>query len=535
MGFSPYQAPQTSEVYQSKDSSWSIPPPLRQSQEMKYNFTGLGGKVRAIMDERPDMPEEERAELAYTTMRLAFEHIISRVIMALENDEELLANPPRDLVMSGGVANSRLLGRIARAMLKARGFDNVTLVVPSAQYCTDNAAMIAWAGLKMYEAGWTTDKSFLPQGEWPIEEIITGVDCWIQKPLAASRKPTSNAAAPPQDKLQLPDNSAHKDPPLPSTASSSAEPNAPTAPNAGVADRHKPDAKSVPPTDGEVAKSKSKSQDNEPSAKHDPGRPSSQDGQHAPDSEQADSQQETTARATPSPPGRSPPAPPTKRAKAKEQPPRGESDAEEPDDPMGPLREAEEQLLRPSVRRVAGGLTNPPKTSRRAVATHAVDGRLSKIGSDTRPADRELRLMRNLFWERAMRSMPAEMIVDTSALDRAAEEARKTAGEAPRGPRQTGEAVGSGPAGKPQLAKSGKPKARPGTVPTGERRVVSDGPRRPPWRSGKAGREGERHVRELDGEEKRQVVRLLPPAPPPADKEGPLRAGVSVLKRWIGL
>lgn len=495
MGFSPYQAPQTSEVYQSKDGSWSIPPPLRQSQEMKYNFTGLGGKVRAIMDERPDMSEEERAELAYITMRLAFEHIISRVIMALENDAELLANPPRDLVMSGGVASSRLLRRIARAMLKARGFDDVTLVVPSPQYCTDNAAMIAWAGLKMYEAGWTTDKSFLPQGEWPIEEIITGVDCWIQDPLAASREPTSNAAAPPQDKLQLPDNPGHQDPPLPSSASSSAEPNAPGAPGAGAADRPKPDAKYVPPTDGEVAKSKSKSQDNEPSAKHDPGRPSSQDGEHAPDSEQAESQQEATARATPSPPERSPPAPPTKRTEAKAQPPRGESDTEEPDDPMRALREAEEQLLRPpvrrpTVRRVKGGLKVPPKKSQRADEMRPVEVRISEIRSDTRPSGEPQRLKGLL---EGLAPGPKDLAMET-----------RVRFQPPRALRQTGGAVGRGPAAKSRPATPGKPKARPGTVPTGE--------------------------------EKRQVVRLLPPAPPPADKqEGSLWAGVSALKRWIGL
>lgn len=525
MGFSRYQAPQTSEVYQSKDGSWSVPPPLRQSQEMKYNFTGLGGKVRAIMDERPDMSEEERAELAYATMRLAFEHIISRVIMALENDEELLANPPRDLVMSGGVASSRLLRRIARAMLKARGFDDVTLVVPSADYCTDNAAMIAWAGLKMYEAGWTTDKSFLPQGEWPIEEIITGVDCWIQKPLAPPRKPKSNAAAPPQDKLQLPDNSAHQNPPLPSTASSSrADPNAPTAPNADAAVRHKPDAKSVPPTDGEVAKSKPKSQDNEPSAKHDPGRPSSQDGQHAPDSEQADPQQETTARATPSPPGRSPPAPPTKRAEAKPQPPRGDSDTEEPEDPIGPLREAEEQLLlrrplRPTFRRVKGGLKVPPRKSQRADEMQPVVVQISEISSDTRPAG-EPRRLKGLL--EGLAPGPYDLAKETRVWF-----------QNPRGPRRPIGAVGRGPAAKSRPATPSKPKARPGAVPTGERKRVSDdGPRR---LRGEAGGELERKVRESDREEERRVVRLLPPAPPPADKEGSLRAGVSALKRWIGL
>lgn len=245
-----YRAPQKSEVYQSKDGSWSIPPPLRQSQEMIYNFTGLGGKVRAIMRDRPDMPDEERAELAYATMRLAFEHIMSRVIMALENDKELLAKPPQTLVISGGVASSRFLRHVAASMLQARGFDNMTVTAPKPDLCTDNARMIAWAGLKMYEAGWTTEKSFLPQGEWPIEEIITGVDCWRR--------------------------------------------------NRSAAGQRKATAKSVKSTEEKSSEIKSKSVDEKPSVKPDPGPSSSQDGQHAPASEGPGSPQEETARTPPS-------------------------------------------------------------------------------------------------------------------------------------------------------------------------------------------------------------------------------------------
>lgn len=237
---SEYRAPQKSEVYQSKDGSWSIPPPLRQSPEMIYNFTGLGGKVRAIMHDRPDMSDKERAELAYTTMRLAYEHIMSRVIMALETDKELLANPPQTLVISGGVASSRFLRHVAASILQARGFDNMTVTAPKPDLCTDNAKMIAWAGLKMYEAGWTTEKSFLPQGEWPIERIISGVDCWLRN--------------------------------------------------------HDDASQSVKSTEEKSSEIKSKSVVEKPSVKPDPGPSSSQDGQHAPGNEGPGSPQEETAR-----------------------------------------------------------------------------------------------------------------------------------------------------------------------------------------------------------------------------------------------
>lgn len=177
------------EIYQSELGSWSLPPPLRQSRNMVYDFTGLGGKVRAIMDQNPQMSGAERSELAYHTMRLAFEHLMSRAIMALQNDKELLTNPPQSLVLSGGVASNLFLRKVAASMLKARGFGDMSVKAPDPYLCTDNAAMIAWAGKEMYKAGWTTDNRFLPQGEWPIEEIIPGVDCWVHKDNAPLRDP----------------------------------------------------------------------------------------------------------------------------------------------------------------------------------------------------------------------------------------------------------------------------------------------------------------------------------------------------------
>lgn len=294
-----YKAPQNHKddkrIYQSEKGLWSIPPPLRLSQDMIYNFTGLGGKVRAIMGERPDMLSKERAELAYTTMRLAFEHIMSRVIMALQNDPELLANPPQALVISGGVASNEFLRNVAASMLRARGFDNMTVTAPKPGLCTDNALMIAWAGLKMYQAGWTTDLSFLPQREWPIEEVITGVDCWVRNDAVASPEPASNTAPPGPDKPHLTGNSDPQ------------KPDAVAAPNTGVANRSGAEAKSITPAEDKVPKTKPKSDDNKSSAEADPGRPPSQNGRRAPRSEGPDSPPANTAQAPTTQPAAEPP------------------------------------------------------------------------------------------------------------------------------------------------------------------------------------------------------------------------------------
>ena len=45
------------------------------------------------------------------------------------------------------------------SFLTARGFPKIKLIFPPVELCTDNAAMIAWTGMEMYENGWESDLS----------------------------------------------------------------------------------------------------------------------------------------------------------------------------------------------------------------------------------------------------------------------------------------------------------------------------------------------------------------------------------------
>lgn len=160
---------------------WTLQPPLQGTRAMKYEFNGLGSQTRNPLRANPEMTEAERQVLGTEFMRLAFEHLVSRVILALETDEDLLRDPPKHLILSGGVASNMFLRTIIKETLEARGYKRIKLCVPSREYCTDNAAMIAYAGWKMFLDGWTTELEFCPAVKWSIEEIITGADCWKRR------------------------------------------------------------------------------------------------------------------------------------------------------------------------------------------------------------------------------------------------------------------------------------------------------------------------------------------------------------------
>ncbi|KAL1843030.1 hypothetical protein VTJ49DRAFT_3344 [Mycothermus thermophilus] len=171
--------------YSSPTHGWYLTPSLANRRDMAFDFSGLGGQVQAIArrsDSPPDTPPPdltERRELAHHAMRLAFEHLASRVLLALDAMRAEKKRVPKTLVVSGGVAANGFLMHVLESMLKVRGYGNVEIVRPPAELCTDNAAMIAWAGMEMFESGELGEAGgealeWLPRAKWPMEEEKSG-------------------------------------------------------------------------------------------------------------------------------------------------------------------------------------------------------------------------------------------------------------------------------------------------------------------------------------------------------------------------
>ncbi|KAI1657869.1 glycoprotease family protein [Daldinia decipiens] len=171
---------------------WKLTPPLSETVDMSFEFAGLNGQVIKVMLENPDMGLAERRLVARHAMRLAFEHLASRLLLALsksgvaqegEAGDRTLLRDVRTLVVAGGVASNRYLMHILRGILDVRGYSHIELVCPPLPLCTDNGAMIAWTGMEMYEAGWRSELDVLAIKKWPLDPHsedggILGVPGW---------------------------------------------------------------------------------------------------------------------------------------------------------------------------------------------------------------------------------------------------------------------------------------------------------------------------------------------------------------------
>ena len=70
------------------------------------------------------------------------------------------------LVVAGGVASNKY---IRHELEKLAGASNANFIAPPIHLCTDNGAMIAWAGYEKYNFEGETDLNFQPRPRWPLD------------------------------------------------------------------------------------------------------------------------------------------------------------------------------------------------------------------------------------------------------------------------------------------------------------------------------------------------------------------------------
>ena len=153
---------------------WSLLPPMATNKRLEYDFSILLSHIMNILASRPDIQEsvELRRVLARDVMKVAFEHLIGRLFIAAEHDPTI--KEASTMVISGGVAANKFLMRVVREMLAVRGMVHLEVMAPPVELCTDNAAMIAWAGWEMWRAGWTSGLRITALKNWSVDEAVEG-------------------------------------------------------------------------------------------------------------------------------------------------------------------------------------------------------------------------------------------------------------------------------------------------------------------------------------------------------------------------
>lgn len=134
-----------------------LPRPLVGTSEPHFSFAGLKSAVMRAAQSGKYQPED----IAASFQQAVVDCLIDRTRRALQASGDVTA-----LVVAGGVAAN---ASVRAALEKLAGEHKLGFVAPPLWLCTDNAAMIGWAGAERFALGLTDPLDVMARPRWPLD------------------------------------------------------------------------------------------------------------------------------------------------------------------------------------------------------------------------------------------------------------------------------------------------------------------------------------------------------------------------------
>ena len=136
----------------------ALPRPLKGAKEPHFSFAGLKSAVLRADDEK----KYRKEDIAASFQAAVTDCLEDRLEYSLSRIDTL----PSSLVVAGGVAANMAIRNMLENMAQRYG---MRFVAPPLWLCTDNGAMIAWAGVERFAAGLTDPLDVIARPRWPLD------------------------------------------------------------------------------------------------------------------------------------------------------------------------------------------------------------------------------------------------------------------------------------------------------------------------------------------------------------------------------
>ena len=148
---------------------FNFPRPLCDKPGCDFSFSGIKTAARILLDKTDESVRDETFidDFCASFQAAVVDCITNRLSNALK-DTRVQKSAPKTLVVAGGVAKNTA---IRNAMEKLANKFNMQFAAPPMSLCTDNGAMIAWAGLENYRVGNIVHEPVAPRPRWPLTEL----------------------------------------------------------------------------------------------------------------------------------------------------------------------------------------------------------------------------------------------------------------------------------------------------------------------------------------------------------------------------
>lgn len=146
--------------------AYQLPRPMLHSKNLDFSFSGLKTAVLTVVKKHnTNICEQDKADIARGFVDAVVDVLVAKCVSALKQ------TGLKRLVIAGGVgANLQLRAGLDAAARKRR----FSVFYPALEFCTDNGAMIAFAGamrLQVQPDAATRDYAFTVRPRWPLEEL----------------------------------------------------------------------------------------------------------------------------------------------------------------------------------------------------------------------------------------------------------------------------------------------------------------------------------------------------------------------------
>ena len=147
---------------------FALPRPMAGRADCDFSLSGLKTALRLEAEKVAPLTDQDVADLCAAFQQAVVDVVADRLREGLETFGKKFGAPTA-LVAAGGVAAN---AEIRKALGELATMVNAPLVVPPAELCTDNGAMIAWAGAERLALGLTDGLDVAPRARWLLSDVV---------------------------------------------------------------------------------------------------------------------------------------------------------------------------------------------------------------------------------------------------------------------------------------------------------------------------------------------------------------------------
>ena len=149
---------------------FNFPRPIINQKNSNMSFSGLKTAVKMQVDALGAVKIKDIHDIAASFQEAICDILVIKTKFAIKQYEELgnKLSSSKQLIVSGGAAANKRIRAKLDGLCQSIGYN---FVAPPIKLCTDNAVMIAFAGLERLRNGIINDMSFCPRARWSLEEL----------------------------------------------------------------------------------------------------------------------------------------------------------------------------------------------------------------------------------------------------------------------------------------------------------------------------------------------------------------------------